>query len=335
MSSSTTIVTPGGSQRARRTEASASSSSSLGPFEMLNVKLRVVTPPRPLPLDSYDEKAYYYINELFGKEFQEKAAQIASESGIPDVHVTLKARVFRDDPLDTQPAICIVVDEWTADSPHLWQNVVERVKKYIDRRVVETPEAKNVDISVEMVAEDLVREKYLAPLDKEDATYPYVKEAWPCIKEGIFDILESFSATASHMTAIALFKLGPGTYFSNPKTVYVSVGYESPETGWPPVVERMQAFLDEFRLGLRAHMEHNIMGPRLAQPAQPAQPVQPTQPTQHTTRTFAIASPQENDDDFQEVRRKRVCNRHQTRISFPTAQIQQTLEDSEMDTNEN
>jgi hypothetical protein len=165
-------------------------------------------------------------------------------------------------PLDTLPAIFIVADEWTIDSPRLWQSVVEEVKKYVDGSVVETPEAKNVDISVEMVAENLVREKYLSLLDN-DATYPYVKEAWPCIKERIFGILESFSATVGHMTAIALFKLGPGRCNNNPKTVYISVGYESPESGWPPVVEKMQSFLDEFKLGLRAHMEHNIMGPRV------------------------------------------------------------------------
>jgi hypothetical protein len=139
--------------------------------------------------------------------------------------------------LDTQPAIFIVADEWTTDSPRPWQNVVETVKRYVDVRVVETPEAKRVDISVEMVAEDLVREKHLSLLDK-DATHPYVKEAWPCIKERIFDILESFSATAGHMTVIALFKLSPDRYNNNPKTVYVSVGYESPESGWPPLWKR-------------------------------------------------------------------------------------------------
>jgi hypothetical protein len=94
MSSSTPVV----AQHTRCAEASYSSVSSLTPFDILNVKLRVVTPPRPPPHVSYREKAYYFINELFGEEFQIKAAQIASESGIPDVDATLTARGMSSKP---------------------------------------------------------------------------------------------------------------------------------------------------------------------------------------------------------------------------------------------
>jgi hypothetical protein len=36
---------------------------------------------------------------------------------------------------------------------------------------------------------------------------------------------------------IALFKLGFNETYNNPKTVYVTVDYESPETGWPPIAK--------------------------------------------------------------------------------------------------
>ncbi|KAK3945665.1 hypothetical protein QBC46DRAFT_430296 [Diplogelasinospora grovesii] len=62
------------------------------------------------------------------------------------------------------------------------------------------------------------------------------------------------------MTAISLFRLGFDDYYNNPKTVYVTVGYESAETGWPPVEQKMQAFLDKFHFDLHVHLEHNTIG---------------------------------------------------------------------------
>ena len=41
----------------------------------------------------------------------------------------------------------------------------------------------------------------------------------------------------SSLMAIALFKLGFNETYNNPKTVYVAVYYESPETGWPPIAK--------------------------------------------------------------------------------------------------
>jgi hypothetical protein len=125
MQSSATIV----AQYTRRAEASYLSASPLGPFGILNVKLRVVTPPRPLPLVSYHENAYYFINELFGKEFQIKAAQISSKSGIPDVDVTLTARGMfsnskpnpRQLPQFYNDAFpqCPAMTHWTPSQPYL------------------------------------------------------------------------------------------------------------------------------------------------------------------------------------------------------------------------
>jgi hypothetical protein len=110
-----------------------------------------------------------------------------------------------------------------------------------------------------MVTQDLIRQKFLSPLDN-DEVYPRLKAAWPTIKSGILNILQKFGSTAGHMTAIALFKLGLNEAYNNPKTVYVTVDYESPESGWPPVVKDMQTFVDEFGFGLHVHLEHNIMG---------------------------------------------------------------------------
>ncbi|KAM7193057.1 hypothetical protein V8F20_008573 [Naviculisporaceae sp. PSN 640] len=103
--------------------------------------------------------------------------------------------------------------------------------------------------------------KYVCLLDENiDHDFVKIKEAWQAIKDGIFDILQSSSATLGYMTSISLFKLGPSIRrHNNPKTVFVSVLPKSPEREWPPVVRAMQAYLDTFGFGLRAHLEHNEM----------------------------------------------------------------------------
>ncbi|KAK3938690.1 hypothetical protein QBC46DRAFT_343277 [Diplogelasinospora grovesii] len=53
----------------------------------------------------------------------------------------------------------------------------------------------NIDISVEMVSEELTKPKYLSLITAEDEIYPQVKAAWPQIKDGIFRILQSFNST--------------------------------------------------------------------------------------------------------------------------------------------
>lgn len=126
-------------------------------------------------------------------------------------------------------------------------------------RVSDTQSISQIDINVEMVLEDLVLPKFLSPLDHDDV-YPHLKSAWPKIKPGIYNILQKYASTADHMTAIALFKLGFNESYNSHKTVYVTVDYESPEAGWPPVLKDMQTFVDGFNFDLHVHLEHNTMG---------------------------------------------------------------------------
>jgi hypothetical protein len=65
------------------------------------------------------------------------------------------------------------------------------------------------------------------------------------------------------MTAISLFRLGFDAIDEslNPKTVFISLGYDSPENGWPDVLAEIQHLLDEFGYDLIAYMQHNVMSP--------------------------------------------------------------------------
>jgi hypothetical protein len=78
-------------RRARHAEATISSESRLGPFDIYNVKHRVITPPRPMPLESYDhDNECLLIHEHFGDNFEEKAIEIAIAAGIPKSRVSAR-----------------------------------------------------------------------------------------------------------------------------------------------------------------------------------------------------------------------------------------------------
>ncbi|KAH6617986.1 hypothetical protein B0J18DRAFT_436105 [Chaetomium sp. MPI-SDFR-AT-0129] len=138
---------------------------------------------------------------------------------------------------------------------------------YLDSRVTSHSATSSLDISVEVICEDLVREKYFSNLDNDDMYLP-ILAAWPEIKAGVHDILQSSPATADCMTCIALFKLGFDWLFDNPKTVYISVSHDSDEAGWPPVLAEIQSFLDGYGFDLHGHIEHNFPSP-LADPGFP------------------------------------------------------------------
>ncbi|KAK3364776.1 hypothetical protein B0T24DRAFT_537214 [Lasiosphaeria ovina] len=77
-----------GSRRRRRAEASSSDESALGTFAISNLRDRVVTPPRPLPLESYgphDGTEARRAEMLFGDEFERKAVELAREQSIPEL----------------------------------------------------------------------------------------------------------------------------------------------------------------------------------------------------------------------------------------------------------
>lgn len=115
-----------------------------------------------------------------------------------------------------------------------------------------------MDISVEMLHSDLLRQKYISTLD-DDAQLKDLQAAWSSIKGGVYRILEYYTSTAGHLVSISVFKLGFDDRFNNPKTVYITLDYDSPEAGWPPVLNALQTFVDTFRFDLHVHLEHNIL----------------------------------------------------------------------------
>jgi hypothetical protein len=63
------------------------------------------------------------------------------------------------------------------------------------------------------------------------------------------------------MTCITMFRLGfEWVYYRiNPKTVYISLDYGSPESQWPPILNAIERFVNNFDLDLRVYVEHNLV----------------------------------------------------------------------------
>ncbi|KAK5663857.1 hypothetical protein OQA88_61 [Cercophora sp. LCS_1] len=113
------------------------------------------------------------------------------------------------------------------------------------------------DIAVEIIDVSLTRQKYISlnvGEDREDLC-----QVWPAVMTNVHKILQSEKATKDRATTIALFRFGYNEGADqNPKTVYISVNYESPENAWPDIVARIQEYLDTLGLGLVAHLEYEL-----------------------------------------------------------------------------
>ena len=127
------------------------------------------------------------------------------------------------------------------------------------------PKAGFLDMSVEMLWQDLVREKFVTPLGTLAEDYARLQTQWPSIRDSVRKILDTYSSTKNRVTCISLIRLGFEKFGNNPRTVYIALNYDSPEGGWPPVLSDVQSFLDtKFNdFGLKAHMEHGVPEPFL------------------------------------------------------------------------
>ena len=196
---------------------------------------------------------------------EEEATRILAAENVQDVvSVELCARQpCGPKVMDGQPTVLIVA-RWVDDGcSYVWGRAVSRIKKLVDSvRVVANANGslEGVDIAVEMVAENLELEKFVSPVTTLLMSRG-TETDWPYIKDKVGQIINSHPATRGHARSISLFRLGFSTRVDeNPNTVYVSVGYESLESTWPPVVREIQEYLDRYTYAdLHLHFEHGVV----------------------------------------------------------------------------
>ncbi|KAF5009996.1 hypothetical protein FDECE_3813 [Fusarium decemcellulare] len=150
------------------------------------------------------------------------------------------------------PALYIVTP-WKEDAKQVWPRAVQDLVDLV-QNTFHGHGHQGMTCSVEMLAPERVKPKYLGLADA-----PGLLSAWPNLQASVREILNSFEATRARWNTIAMFRLGflkdPEC---NPNTVYISVDYDSDETQWDEVIDRIEHFLEEAGWGsLEVHIEHN------------------------------------------------------------------------------
>ncbi|KAK3345842.1 hypothetical protein B0T25DRAFT_611784 [Lasiosphaeria hispida] len=251
--------------RLRRSEATSSDSSDAGEFSIFNVRLRVaVPPPHPLPMtEEWDTQCHVIYEELGHRTLENEARRILSDEQVKDVlSVELMSRMPSN--IDTlikgQPTILIVA-RWLDEScSAIWGRAVSRIKKFIDSKRLASKNLSQLDIAVEMIAEELTLAKYMSPVPAHLVAQGLDTD-WAHIKDKVAQIMDSYPGTKGHTTAINLFRLGFSiNHDQNPNTVYISVDYECRESMWPPAIGEIQQYLQHFKhADLHVHLEHNTV----------------------------------------------------------------------------
>ncbi|KAH6631482.1 hypothetical protein F5144DRAFT_612140 [Chaetomium tenue] len=243
--------------RYRRMQPTSSDSGEAGDFDVSNVRFRVgAPPPLPLPLFSrWDERCTLISDELGHRVLERETEEILFAEGAQDavVAVELTSRLV-------QSANGGATRLPKASQPSSSWHVVRRVKKLVNSKRLTREKLRDIDIAVEMIAEELTPKKYLGPVPAEILARGLEKD-WPQIKDRVFQIMESQGGTRGHTTTIGLFQLGFSPIpTNNPTTVYVSVDYDSDESRWPAAVEEIEQYIKQFDYAqLRLHLEHNIV----------------------------------------------------------------------------
>ncbi|KAK1760432.1 hypothetical protein QBC47DRAFT_396428 [Echria macrotheca] len=253
-------------KRFQRSPTTSSDVSAAGKFDISNVRLRVSAPPAyQLPLSEMEgDEQVHMIEEELGdvsltlethrileKERVEGVISIDFTSRMPE-----EADIYR--PMKGQPTILIVA-RWVDEScSWVWLDVVKQVKKFVDEQRCKSERLSQLDITVEMIAQELMVDKFMAPISPSLLAQGLGTD-WPVIRKHVDELLSANRHTKGHVTAISLFRLGFSPVDSeNPNTVYVSLDKDCRETTWPPVVKQLQEYLSTFEYAkLRVHMEHN------------------------------------------------------------------------------
>ncbi|KAJ3532566.1 hypothetical protein NM208_g8384 [Fusarium decemcellulare] len=162
---------------------------------------------------------------------------------------------WRQVPMRSHTAVptLYIVTPWKEDAKQVWPQAVQDLVNMVED-TFQGHGHQYMTCSVEMLAPERVKRKYLGVTHE-----PGLLSAWPNLQASVREILNSFEATRARWNSIALFRLGflkdPAC---NPMTVFIAVDYDSDETKWDEVIDRIKHALEEAGWGsLEVHIEHN------------------------------------------------------------------------------
>jgi hypothetical protein len=233
-------------------------------FQVSNVRFRVAAPPaRPLPVETeYSARwGVGLVQKVLGVSLEDTVDKILERHAIqvlsgPEI-------VFRGIPENPSEGdlTMLIVARWDdKTSLSAWEKAVKEAKQFVNSKTRASKELQHLDITVEMIAEQLTLATYISHIPDEELNPPEgpsLAADWEGIQDKVEEILNKYTQTRQKATTIALFKYGFAyDRDSNPITVYISVSYDSEEAQWPPVLQNIQQYLDTLPHKLCVRMEH-------------------------------------------------------------------------------
>lgn len=270
--------------------------TSRGTFGISNVQFRVGVPPlRQLPLQTVMDSASHSISHI--KELtdeidravydilkrndvitnQERGVEASGdwygEAVSPNLDRTdwyICSRSSARMPYSSYVTL-LVVSPWSPSMADCWQDSARDLKIWIDS-FLDNKLRYDVDVHIEIIDSWLYAPKYIAPIiDRND-----LDADWEHLKSVVRGVLRTQWNLKDHWTCIALFHHGiHENATENPPTVYIGFDRGCEEIEWGPFRQKLQNFLDGFRLGLHIHLEHSETEPHAFQLRAPKNPPAP------------------------------------------------------------
>ncbi|XEV05221.1 hypothetical protein FSHL1_010508 [Fusarium sambucinum] len=248
---------PGNLPAPDTTEASGSSESD-PTITVLSARYRAAWPrlrPRPLELSKASLPGPLQFRQ---DEIEWTARKILRDCNIIEdidddaADVCLVQQQLAGQPKTSIPTITICAPLCEKGT---WEAAVEAIAVQLYKIFKNSKDVSYENIYIDMQAPQLTQTIFYGPVDRDDLCH-----SWDNIRTLVHQRLDSFLVTSGCMTSICLFRYGLLREINaNPVTVYVSLSYDSLETGWPEVMADIKANIDNRGwTDVEVHFEHNL-----------------------------------------------------------------------------
>ncbi|KAF5022747.1 hypothetical protein F66182_5162 [Fusarium sp. NRRL 66182] len=207
---------------------------------------------RPLPLESIsvEESSSFRSKEDMISVAVYRTIRICSSIRLFDCTVSIVYRQIPGNPFAAIPTLLITAPWGDDRSSSLWPLIVSHCVLILQRHV---PDRR---VYIEMMAPEMLRPVHVSPPPQN----PHLVNEWPLIRDRIYQRLEAFEATRSHVTAITLMRRGYRRDHSfNPITVFIAMAQESDQKQWREVLNDIHEHMGDIGWDtLHVHMEHGV-----------------------------------------------------------------------------
>ena len=223
------------------------------------VKYRVGAPPlQLLPLEDGESDACTRVHNVLGNSLQDQASIIASLEGVELLGAVLVSRFIPGSSANRGRTTLLMAAEWEDQtSPTAWEKIVKDTKKYVDRAIRQEDQLQDVEVGVEMIAPEVVREFGFLPAQPDELPTGMFTRWHLMMKGGVKAILDRHDATRGKVKAVILCTHKNCPDDNRSPGVLIRVGYESKESQWPDITGEIERLIRMYSWDeLCVHIQH-------------------------------------------------------------------------------